>query len=46
VIPESEEEIMLYNTAVQRGEERKKRLLHSKALAKAIGEGMEDETDV
>ncbi|ALC80826.1 MULTISPECIES: acyl-CoA thioesterase [Bacillus] len=40
VIPESPEEIMLFNTAVQRGKERKNRLQHSKALAKAIGEEM------
>ncbi|AKO93240.1 MULTISPECIES: acyl-CoA thioesterase [Priestia] len=37
VIPQSDEEIMLHNTAKQRAEERKNRRKHSQALAQAIG---------
>lgn len=37
VVPETEEEIMLHNTAVQRANERKNRKKHSQALANALG---------
>lgn len=37
IVPETEEEIMLHNTAVQRAAERKSRLKHSQALANALG---------
>lgn len=37
VVPETEEEIMLHQTAKQRAEERKSRRKHSKSLADALG---------
>ncbi|MEC1792852.1 acyl-CoA thioesterase [Bacillus vallismortis] len=37
VVPETEEEVMLHNTAVQRANERKNRKKHSQALANALG---------
>ncbi len=37
VMPQTEEEIMLHQTAKQRAEERKSRRKHSKALADALG---------
>ncbi|MDI6567207.1 acyl-CoA thioesterase, partial [Bacillus subtilis] len=37
VVPETEEEIMLHNTAGQRANERKNRKKHRQALANALG---------
>jgi acyl-CoA hydrolase len=43
VIPQTEEEIMLFNTAKQRSEERKSRRKQSKDLAQAISKSLKSE---